>query len=357
MSRTIGSRTSLRLECLEAREVPALMYAITNSQRLVAFDSTNPTISLGSVAISGMAAAGEKITDIDVRVGGGLYGRSDHGLIYLINPQTGSSTQIGGFVAGGASIGMDFDPTQDQLRVVNFSGGNVAVNPSFGSIAAFGTPLRYGVGDLFQGATPHLSGLAFTNSIPFALTTQLFGIDHITNSLAVGLGDPNAGQFATVGFLGLDITNRAGFDIDPFLNVGYVALQTVGSTSSVFGQINLATGALGLLSPVTSGALVLDIAVSQGLGLPQPTQLIPATNSPFPSLNPFSPPTPPPQVFPTTGSLFPDLTPTSTPFPMTGELFPGLVQPLGPGSFGSSPTTFGDSAGGFGSFGSFMGIA
>jgi len=327
-----------------------VLYGLTNSQRLLAFDSSNPSISLGSVAISGLSTPGEKLTDIDVRVGGGLYGRSDRGLIYFINPQTGSAAQVGGFAAGGASVGIDFDPTRDQLRVVNFSGGNVAVNPTFGSIATVGAPLIYTGGDIFQGNTPHLSSLAFTNSVPFALTTQLYGIDHITDTLAVGIDDPNFGQFATVGFLGVDVTNRVGFDIDSFLNIAYVTVQRVGTSSSLFGSINLATGALSLTGPVGPTApLILDIASAQGLAIPTPS----APTQPFPNMNPLfpptspltptsplSPPTPAPtplQPFPTTGTFFPGpMIPSSTPFPMTGTLFSPLVQPLAPGIFGPS---------------------
>jgi len=359
MTRT-RAHTSLRLECLEAREVPAVLYGLTNSQRLLAFDSSNPSISLGSVAISGLSTPGEKLTDIDVRVGGGLYGRSDRGLIYFINPQTGSAAQVGGFVAGGASVGIDFDPTRDQLRVVNFSGGNVAVNPTFGSIAAVGAPLRYTGGDIFQGDIPHLSSLAFTNSVPFAFTTQLYGIDHITDTLAVGIGDPNLGQFGTVGFLGVDVTNRVGFDIDSFLNIAYVTVQPVGTSSSLFGSINLTTGALSLTGPVGPAApLILDIASAQGLAVPTPsapTQPFPNTNPLFPPTSPLSPPAPAPtplQPFPTTGTFFPGpMVPTSTPFPMTGTLFPTFVQPLGSGTFGPS-IPFGSTTSIFGPMGTF----
>ncbi|VTU02182.1 Uncharacterized protein OS=Singulisphaera acidiphila (strain ATCC BAA-1392 / DSM 18658 / VKM B-2454 / MOB10) GN=Sinac_3832 PE=4 SV=1: DUF4394 [Gemmataceae bacterium] len=337
MSHTTATRTRLGVESLEAREVPAILYGVTNAQRLLTFDSANPAVPLGSVALTGLTAPGERVTDIDVRVGGGLYGRSDQGRLYLINTRTGRSTQIGGPVAIGASVGMDFDPVRNNLRVVNNAGGNVAVNPSFGSISSIGGSLRYRAGDPLAGRTPNLAGIAFTNSVPLAFSTQLFGIDYATNTLAVGVGVPNTGVFRTVGPLGLDVTDRVGFDIDPALNVGYVTVQRVGTSFSLFGRINLATGrvsVVGKVGPV--GALVLDVAVARGaLGVPTPSFPTP-TGNPFPTTTPLAPPAvppfTPPQPFPTTGGL---------PFPTT--LNPtGGGSPFGPFSpFGGGTTTFG----------------
>lgn len=352
MSRNTAPRTRLAVEALEAREVPAILYAVTNSQRLLAFDSANPTVSLGSVALTGLTDPGERITDIDVRVSGGLYGRSSQGRLYLINPQNGQSTQIGGLVAIGASVGMDFDPLRNQFRVVNYAGGNVAVNPSFGTIESIGRTLSYQPGDPLAGRTPNLASIAFTNSVSLALTTQLFGIDHSANTLAVGVGDPNAGVFRTVGPLGLNVTNKVGFDIDPALNVGYVTLQQEGTAFSVFGRINLATGQLSLVSQVgRTGTLILDVAVSQGLAVPTPSFPTP-TGNPFP-VNPVSPPpvsppfVPPTQPFPTTGGL---------PFPTTSN---PNTSPFGPFSpFGGGTTTFGGTGlGGIGFGGTGFGFS
>lgn len=346
MSRTTAPRTRLGVEALEAREVPAILYGVTSSQRLVAFDSANPAVPLGSVALTGLAAPGEKVTDIDVRVGGGLYGRSNQGRLYLINPQSGRSTPVGGVVAPGPTVGMDFDPVRSNLRVVNTSGGNFAVNPANGAVASVGAPLRYQPGDPLAARPPQFGAIAFSNSVPFALTTQVFAIDASTDSLAVGVGDPSAGVYRTVGRFGLDVTNRVGFDIDPVLNVGYVTLQRVGTPISVFGRINLANGQLTLVGPVgPTGELVLDIATAQGLPVPAPSVPAP-TGNPFPTTTPFTPPPvppfTPPQPFPTTGGL---------PFPTTSIPTSG-GSPFGPYSpFGGGTTTFG--GGPFGTGGLF----
>src|SRR4051812_15992410 len=106
-----GRGARLACEALEAREVPATIYALTQSQRLQAFDSSNPAVLLGAVSLRGAVDAGEKITDIDVRpVTGQLYGRSDHARIYVIDVPTGVMVPLPGQFAVGAVAPIDFDP-------------------------------------------------------------------------------------------------------------------------------------------------------------------------------------------------------------------------------------------------------
>ncbi|MFO0822385.1 MAG: DUF4394 domain-containing protein [Gemmataceae bacterium] len=317
---------SLNLEVLDDRNNPVALFALTYSQRLMTFDSSNPNVVLRGVTLTGMQSPGELITDIDVRPANNvLYGRSNLGRLYIIDPTTGFMALTSGPVAPGASVGLGFDPTTDLLREVNFSGGNLGINVSTGTRAVTGAPLRYQSGDRFQGEIPRLSSLSFTNSIPLALTTQAFAIDSVRNTLAVGVGDPNAGQFATVGFLNYDVTNRTGLAIDPILRTAYVAFQVAGQPNSLFGQVNLATGAATLTSTIGPfGPLVLDLAVAPvGSGTPTfPNPTIPPTG---PGLL-MTPTTTP---FPTTGPTFPFPT---TPFPTTGPSipFPPTTVPTGP---------------------------
>jgi len=255
MPRTIRS-TTLNIECLENREVPAVLYALTNSQRLVIIDSNNPSVLLGSSPISGLQSAGEKLTDIDVRFStGGLYGRSDFGRLYQIDPMSGYSIPVSGAVATGASVGIDFDTSTDQLRVVTYSGRNLSVDPLTGSITAVGNPLTY-----VSGGSPHLSALGFSRP-RLDGGPQLFGIDHVNDTLAIALGDPNSGLFATVGSLGFDITNKVGFDLDPIVNTGFITIQPVGMSTSFLGQIDLGSGAISITGQIGSTApVILDIA-------------------------------------------------------------------------------------------------
>jgi hypothetical protein len=191
---------------------------------------------------------------------------------------------------------------------------NLSLNPNTGGVATFGAPLSYLPGDFAAGQPPRVTGLGFTNSLPFALTTTGYGIDHLRNTLVQFVGSPDNGQLVTVGSLGFDVTALVGFDIPAGSTVGFASLRTPGSAFSIFCQVNLATGATFSLGPIGPNRLIRDIAVTGG------------------------------PVFTPGSFLFPTLPPANS-----SPLFPPLVQPLAPGlvspGFGifGSTITFGGS--------------
>lgn len=318
------STVSLNLESLDERITPASLYALTNSQRLITFDSNNPAVILRGVTLTGTLNPGEIITDIDVRVtNNALYGRSSLGRIYLIDPTTGGMAAISGHIAVGASIGMSFDPLTDLLREVNYGGRNVGINVSTGTVAVVGSPLTYQSGDPFQGQIPRLSSLSFTNSVPLALSTQLYAIDSARNTLALGVGDPNAGQFSTVGSLNVDVTNNAGLAIDPITRFAYVVVQVAGQSNSLYGQINLATGAATLTRGIGAfSPLVLDLAVAPILASLSIAPALTASSG-VPAEPIIAPPPPIDEPFIPTA---PALPPSVPPFATFGPTIPAAPQ-------------------------------
>jgi hypothetical protein len=321
---------SLGCEQLEAREVPALVFAVNQAGKLLTFDTSAPNVYLGTAVIGGLtnASFGERIVEIDVRPGSaGLYGRSNFGQLYLISTFGGFSTAIGTPIPTAApNADMDFDPVADRIRVVSNGRENYIINPTFGNLESVGLPVTYAPGDAFQGQPPRITGIAYTNSVPLATTTTLFGIDHVRNSLVVFAGDPSFGQVFTVGSLGFDVRAGIGFDIDGPTNVGFAALQVPGLNASLLSTINLATGAasvLGVIGP--NNRPVLDIALARGGTIfgGSPFFQAPATSAPV-----LAPGVSPPFF----------TAPSSVP---TAPLFPALTQPLPPGTFGTTPTTFG----------------
>lgn len=263
MSRTRTPR--LAVEPLEDRAVPAVIYAVTNSQRLQTFDSSNPAELQSAASITGLSARGEKITDIDVRPSdGALFGRSTLGRLYRIDPGTGSATAAGGPVALGQNLGLGFDPVGDALRVVNFSGGTSGINTNTGLLSGFGQA-GFVDGDVFSGV-PSLTGIAFTGT---ATSSQAFGIDPVRDTLVAGVGAAGDGRFATVGSLGIDVGNAVGFDTDPATGVGFATFQPNGAGRSFLSVVNLETGRATVLGPVgPSAPLILDIAVARTITSP-----------------------------------------------------------------------------------------
>lgn len=348
----MSRRTSNRLGCeaLEDREVPAVLFAVTTDQQLVTFDSSNPGVLLGSVALSGLARGGEQITDIDVRPGsGGLYGRSGDGRVYLINTVTGGATLLGGGVTAAGEAGFDFNPRSDRIRVVNVSGQDVRLDPATGAVVSTGARPVYRAGDPFAGLAPQISALAHTNSVPLASSTQLYGIDSALNTLVRAAG---GSQFVTVGSLGVDVARAAGFDIDPNGGVGYAVFRPqAAGAASVFSVVDLNSGAATVLGPVGNNLRVFDVAASRTLT--SAGQLPPAAN---PAGFGFTTTT----LAATVNSVvLPPVTPNPNPtvtLPGVGQftvptsgLAPGLVQsingsliaPLGPGLVGQAPLAFG----------------
>lgn len=356
-------RRPARLACeeFERREVPAILYAVAADQRLLTFDSSDPSTLLGTVRITGQVRAGERITDLDVRPStGGLYGRSDDGRVYLIDTLTGAATLLNGGVTAPGEAGFDFNPVSDRIRVINTSGQNVLVDPNTGAIATVGLSPAYRSGDLFAGVRPQVVALAHTSSNSLVSPTRLFGIDYALNTLVVSVNQPNGVQLATVGSLGIDVAPAVGFDIDPNGQVGYATFRVPGgANSSFFSVVDLNTGAASVIGRIGPGPRIFDIAVSRTQTSANPLPPIVDARSlgfattdlgaTFDSV--FGTPFDPNPVLPGTAGTGLNIPPTSGLFPglvqpltgtLTSPLAPGLVgQPIA--SFGNSLTTFGAS--------------
>jgi len=322
-----GSR--LRLEPLEEREVPAILFGVTTANQLVTFDSANPSVLLRAVQITGMINAGEVITDIDVRpTTGGLYGHSNFDRLYLIFPSSGFALPIGGPVpVTAANIGMDFNPVNDRLRILSNLGENILLNPNNGTLALTASPLAYRPGDPLFGVPPRITGLANTNNVLGARTTSIFGIDHVENTLVrLGVTTPNDGFLTTVGFLNVPMSPRPGFDIAPVTDTAFLTTQLPGQFVTQLFTVNLTTGAATLVGTVGGNVILSGIAVDA------------RGTSGFVSAAGFAalPPAPPGFFFnPATGTFTPMFPTLTQPFPpgTFSPLFPSLVQPFAPGTF------------------------
>jgi hypothetical protein len=277
LRRLFGTRTArpatpptpcrLGVEALESREVPTVAFGLVGN-RILVFDVANPRVILNALTITGYANSSERVIDIDVRpASGGLYGFTNQGRLYLINPLSGFALLQG---SGSVSVntvyqGYDFNPSTDRIRVTSNLGQNLQINPNFGTLESTDTPLAYKAGDPNQGVPPRVTGLAYSNNFVFPPSTTLYGIDHNLNRLVtVGNPSPSDGQLTTIGGLGLNVVARVGFDILTIPNtpnVAYAVLQRAGQNFSGFYRINLSTGAAGLLGTVGNRRLVNDLAI------------------------------------------------------------------------------------------------
>lgn len=244
-----------------------LAYGVTSNQTLVSFDTGAPAAIQSGMAISGLQN-NEQIRGIDFRPANGvLYALGSFNNLYTIDTGTGAASLVGsgvGLPLNGSSFGFDFNPVIDRIRVVSDAGTNYVLNPDTGAGTQV-TSLFYAGGDANAGMTPNVTSSAYTNSFAGTTTTQLYGID---TGLDILVRQANsAGTLETVGFLGADIVDMAGFDISGTTGMAYAVSIENGATRSVLWSIDLDTGAATMLGEIGGGSILTSFAVVPAPGV------------------------------------------------------------------------------------------
>ena len=183
---------------------------------------------------------------------------------------------------GTGSIGFDFNPTVDRIRVVAANRANYRLNPNDGTIAATDGALTYATGT----GTPSIGAAAYTNSFMGATATSgtiLYDYDELLNTLNTQL-PPNDGTPNSVGASGIVVnTTTPHVDLDIYstgvgVNVAYLVATTGTSANTSLYTVNLTTGAATLVGAIGNGLAARDIAVAAATGVvtaARPTELTP----------------------------------------------------------------------------------
>lgn len=246
-------------------------WGITNNERLVSFDTSAPGALLSNVAISGLNST-EKVYAIDARpssVTGALVIMTSENRLMSLGFD-GVATPIGtGFTPAlsTATLGMDFNPTVDRVRVMNSDTVNRRLNPVTGAGVAIDTALTFSDA---QG-TPFIVGTAYNsfqfgqgNGAPVGSVRQ-FVIDARrdilaeTGSQAGGNASFNGGIVTPVGGLGFDLGDDAGFDIFGPTQTAFVS--NFASGVATFYSLDLSTGAATSIGNVGDGVAMIDFTV------------------------------------------------------------------------------------------------
>lgn len=261
------------------------IFALTNANRLIRFNSATPSLLTASQPISGLPT-GETLLGLDFRPATGqLYALGSGNRLYTLDPVSGAATVVGSQpltqTLSGAAFGFDFNPMPDRIRVVSDAEQNLRLHPVTGAVAGIDASLAYTTTDPNAAANPTIVAAAYTNNISGSMMTTLYGIDATLDLLVRqgglnGSPSPNTGLLATVGALGVDATALTGFDIAPS-GVAYAAF-TPGSGASNFYQIDLTTGQARLLGTIGSTESVIGVAAPTGITLP-PAQPVFAVTS------------------------------------------------------------------------------
>ncbi|MET4106443.1 DUF4394 domain-containing protein [Hymenobacter sp. UYP22] len=260
-----------------------LAYALAGTN-LLTFDTAQPSLIRTSVGITGVPTT-QTIVGMDVRpLNNALYAlgynaTDQTGQLYTINATTGVATSVSNVLAlplGTGSIGFDFNPTVDRIRIVGVNRANFRINPNDGTAAPTvdGT-IAYATADANTAATPALGSVAYTNSYggpaDATRTTTLYGYDEALNIL-VTQNPPNNGTLNTVGASGVTVTAGQNVDIDIFspaagTNTAYLTATTGTSANSSLYSLNLTTGAATSPALIGNGITVRDIAIAGAAGV------------------------------------------------------------------------------------------
>jgi hypothetical protein len=256
--------------------------AVTAANNLIRFDAKTPGTLISTTPITGLQA-GEKIVGIDFRsLSGQLYGMGLSatagsspptltGRLYQINAVTGAATMVQpnppivppalpnfSTTLVGSHYGMSYNSGADSFRVTNENGQNMSVAAGSGVLATLDPNLIYN--DANSATAPHVVTVTFTNKMVSG-GTSLFEIDSGLGVLALASGGGNNGFLTTVGKLGVQIGDNAGFVVSPFSGAAFAALQPGTATSSTLFNVDLATGTLSAVAAIGSPDLVIGLAI------------------------------------------------------------------------------------------------
>ncbi len=237
---------------------------------LLRFDTATPASVTTVGAFSGSSTS---IDGIDFLVSDGLlygYSQTDNQLV-RIDPLTAVTTFVStpGTASTTISLGIDFNPTVNRLRLVNGDRQNLRITVATGFTDVDGT-LTYDPGDTNGAFLPNIFEAAYTNNdVDPGTGTTVYYIDPTFDTL-VTTNNPTGGVLNTVGSLTVDTTGFVGFDIstDGGVNTAYAILTPDGVDLSGLYTVNLSTGAATLVGSL--GVQTYGLAIAP---VPEPSTL------------------------------------------------------------------------------------
>lgn len=265
---------------------------VDRDNRLVRFDSSDPTLLKSSVAITGLVEGTEVVVGCDFRPADNSFvivtrNPAQVARTYSVDLATGIANPIAQLLqpdlVNNALLpvdgfqGVDFNPTVDRLRTVSSTSDadpnfrdNYRTNLGDGSTIQDGR-LAFAAGDANEGNTPSVAAAAYTNSFPGSTSTRLFVIDFFNNVLC--LQNPaNNGTLQTVGVMDVDVDEHVNFDISDtgkaFVTTGQKDPNTNANDPtlpSVLCSIDLASGKTAALSNIGGTFLRGFAIVPRGL--------------------------------------------------------------------------------------------
>ncbi|MGI4738960.1 MAG: DUF4394 domain-containing protein [Janthinobacterium lividum] len=265
-----------------------LAYALAGNN-LLSFDTALPTSIRTSVGITGVDAT-QTLVGLDVRPATntlyalGYNAAAATGVanaqLYSLSATSGVATAVGDafrLELGTGSMGFDFNPTVDRIRVVGANRNNYRLNPNAGAasvLAATDGTLTYAN----SNNLPNIGAAAYTNSFMGASAasgTTLYNYDEAINQLntQATANPPADGQLTPVGASGIPVNaTTPNVDLDIYspsvgVNTAYLVANTGTSANTSLYTVNLTTGAATLVGAIGNGIAARDIAIAGSTGV------------------------------------------------------------------------------------------
>lgn len=243
------------------------IFGLTNDQRLICFDESNPKNARTVGTISGFSGADTALIGIDFRVQDGfLYGVGNAGGVYRISTTNAVATFVNSLTVplNGTAFGVDFNPAADRLRIISDTGQNLRHNVNAGGVTINDGTLSYTPPTAATGVT----GAAYTNNdLDPNTATTLYDIDSNLDQVVIQ-SPANSGTLAATGKLTVDTTSVLGFDIystirnNTTTNVeGFAVLTSATDNSIRLYSIALFSGKATSRGTFRSQNQVVDIAI------------------------------------------------------------------------------------------------
>lgn len=228
-------------EPLEPRQLLASVFAVTDNNVLLEFDSANPQTILRATPITGLGA-GEVMSAIDFRAGTEqLYGipSGDRTPVYTIDRKTGAATRVGPGVPFNFPIskaaGLDYDELNGYFRYIDEQYGNYRIDP------VSGRTLRNDAGQ--EG----LAEIAYRPLAGDPANFGMVGVNHMTDQFM--RLDPERMTVLSTGPLGVDAAPFIGLDIAPdgttYITVRVGGVNRFGTISAIDGHSFVEIGTIG----------------------------------------------------------------------------------------------------------------
>jgi Domain of unknown function (DUF4394) len=185
------------------------LIGLSPNNELVFLMSGPPVVDNGTLPIIGLRD-GEFMLAIDTRPSTKeLFGVSSFSTLYTINTTTGEavSVSVTPFVPSidsAGTVALDFNPLNDQLRLITDTGLNLRISPETGAVI---------------GTDPSINPLQATlNSIAYTysqgtLPSIMYGLDPKTGFLYKQLTGPLGGSLTYVGDTGFTFSGDGGFEV------------------------------------------------------------------------------------------------------------------------------------------------